>query len=151
MNTKAKDNAKRAPDALTFCISNFYPERINNTRRRDCEKKIRSHLSCEIFHTYWTDVSSYYFKASWKIAKYTGTIYCLYFLLETRSRSRPNQEENHEAENVIDTNSHKSIDDDVGQRRIDNTAQSMSSTSSTWRCVTRSSAVICIIVLSALS
>ncbi|EFN73561.1 hypothetical protein EAG_11373 [Camponotus floridanus] len=69
---------------------------------------------------------------------------------ETRSRSRPSQEGNHEAENVIDIDSHKSIDDG-GQRRTDNTAQSMSSTSSTWRCVTRSSAVICIIVLSALS
>ncbi|XP_024869486.1 neurotrimin-like [Temnothorax curvispinosus] len=70
---------------------------------------------------------------------------------ETRLRGRPSHEEGHEAENVIDTDSHKSVDSDVGQRRIDNTAQSMSSKSSTWHCLTRSSAAICIIVLSALS
>ncbi|XP_071643522.1 neurotrimin isoform X1 [Temnothorax longispinosus] len=70
---------------------------------------------------------------------------------ETRLRGRPSHEEGHEAENVIDTDSHKSVDSDVGQRRIDNTAQSMSSKSSTWHYLTRSSAAICIIVLSALS
>ncbi|KAL0110291.1 hypothetical protein PUN28_013736 [Cardiocondyla obscurior] len=70
---------------------------------------------------------------------------------ETRLRGRPIHEESHEAENVIDTNSHKNVGNDVGQRRIDNTAQSMSSKSSTWHCVTRSSAAIFIIVLSALS
>nr|XP_012216576.1 PREDICTED: lachesin-like isoform X1 [Linepithema humile] len=66
------------------------------------------------------------------------------------TRNKPSQEEN-EGENVIDTHSHKSAEDDVKQRRMDNTAQSMSSKSSTWHCVTRVSAVICIIVLSALS
>ncbi|TGZ56530.1 Lachesin, partial [Temnothorax longispinosus] len=70
---------------------------------------------------------------------------------ETRLRGRPSHEEGHEAENVIDTDSHKSVDSDVGQRRIDNTAQSMSSKSSTWHYLTRSSAAICIIVLSALA
>ncbi|EZA47297.1 Lachesin [Ooceraea biroi] len=70
---------------------------------------------------------------------------------ETRLRDKPSLEESHEAENVIDSNSHKSFDDDIGPQRIDNTAQSMSSKSSTWGCMTRSSTVICIIVLSALS
>lgn len=80
-------------------------------------------------------------------------VHCLSLFAETRLRGRPSLEESHEAENVIDSNSHKSFDDDngVGSQRIDNTAQSMSSKSSTWRCVTRSSAVICMIVLSALS
>ncbi|XP_032679470.1 lachesin-like [Odontomachus brunneus] len=72
---------------------------------------------------------------------------------ETRLRSRPNHEEpSHEAENVINNlDKHKNVDGNIGPRRIDNTPQSMSSKSSTWHCVTRSSAVICIIVLSALS
>ncbi|XP_011698641.1 PREDICTED: neurotrimin-like [Wasmannia auropunctata] len=71
---------------------------------------------------------------------------------ETRLRGRPSHEESHEAENVIDTDSRKSVDSDVGQRRIDNTAQSMSSKSSTWhRVQRRASAAICIIVLTALS
>ncbi|XP_028044529.1 lachesin isoform X2 [Monomorium pharaonis] len=72
---------------------------------------------------------------------------------ETRLHGGSSHEESHEdAENDIDTDSHKSADSDVGQRRqYDNTAQSMSSKSSTWHRVARSSAAICIIVLSALS
>ncbi|XP_020280041.1 protein amalgam-like [Pseudomyrmex gracilis] len=70
--------------------------------------------------------------------------------LQKGLRGRPRQqEESHEAENVVD--SHKSNDDDVGQQRMDNTAESISSKSSTWHCMARSSAVMCIIVLSALS
>ncbi|KAH0945811.1 hypothetical protein HN011_007147, partial [Eciton burchellii] len=76
---------------------------------------------------------------------------------ETRLRGRPSLKESHEAENVIDSNSRKSFadgdDDELGPQRIDNTAQSMSSKSSTWSHVTWrwSSAVTCVIALSALS
>lgn len=56
-------------------------------------------------------------------------------------------------ENVIDSDARKNVDGNVGSpRRIDNTAQSMSSRSSALRhCVTSSGALLGVIVLSVLS
>ncbi|KAK1128104.1 hypothetical protein K0M31_003589 [Melipona bicolor] len=56
-----------------------------------------------------------------------------------------------DAENTVATKGRKSIDDEVRPRRIDNTAQSMSSRGSSSNFLIQSTAAICIILLSALS
>ncbi|XP_071643523.1 neurotrimin isoform X2 [Temnothorax longispinosus] len=143
------------------CHSEAFPKSINYWTRENkdiiangekyepsfSDNVYKVHMKLMIRSVAMSDYGSYKCISKNSLGETDGSIK----LYQTRLRGRPSHEEGHEAENVIDTDSHKSVDSDVGQRRIDNTAQSMSSKSSTWHYLTRSSAAICIIVLSALS
>ncbi|XP_017758962.1 PREDICTED: neurotrimin-like [Eufriesea mexicana] len=70
---------------------------------------------------------------------------------DIRLRGRASSGSYNDAENAIATKGRASIDSEVRPRRIDNTAQSMSSRGSSSNFLLQSTAAICIILLSALS
>ena len=70
---------------------------------------------------------------------------------DVRLHGRASSGSYNDAENAVATKGRKSIDGEVRPRRIDNTAQSMSSRGSSSNFLIQSTAAICIILLSALS
>nr|XP_033205060.1 neurotrimin-like [Bombus vancouverensis nearcticus] len=70
---------------------------------------------------------------------------------DIRLHGRANSGSYNDGENAVVTKGRKSIDGEVRPRRIDNTAQSMSSRGSSLNFLVQSTAAICIILLSALS